>query len=195
MSDDKLILYPTNPFASIDNRNNFLNYLEGIGFIGETFQYFGETHHKPGTKFYEFIEFLNNWTAIILEDTGQGLEEVRREPNRLHCQIELTKVSSEPEIIASVYSLDPKCPFCGYEAKWDFVNEWYYNKAHFRWICPNCTRDALIYDLDWGGATGFARYFIEIWNIHFDEAVPSERLMKALMQYSGEVWAWFYYRI
>ena len=48
--------------------------------------------------------------------------------------------------------------------------------------------------MNWRKSAGFARQFIEIFNVYPNEAVPADALLSALQQASGVTWKYFYVR-
>jgi hypothetical protein len=62
--------------------------------------------------------------------------------------------------------------------------------SHYR--CRSCGEQHRLTDLDWRQGAGYGRFFIDINAIYPQEAVPSDKLLLALRDYSGRDWKYFY---
>ena len=60
--------------------------------------------------------------------------------------------------------------------------------------CAQCGGETTLAQLDWRRGAGYARCFIEICGIYPHEAVPSDRLLAGLADFSGGDWGYFYRR-
>jgi len=60
------------------------------------------------------------------------------------------------------------------------------------WLCPSCGLTGKIDTINWRKSAGFSFVFIEVSQIFPKEAVPSDKLLKALQTFSHRDWQWFY---
>jgi hypothetical protein len=197
MSDHKLVLHPTDPWASLANRAALIDELTTLGLLGEQYEWFGETHYKPGVEFLRLVEFDHSHTVIVMGDTPNGLQEVDRVDSREVCHLHLSDVSQEPEFRGVANTLPPLCPSCHYEPEepFEIVGKWYENKASFLWVCPNCTASSALNKMNWRRSAGIARYTLDIWEVWQGEATPSEALLHHLNSITGTEWTYFYYHL
>jgi hypothetical protein len=198
MAENKMILYPKNPHALLGGMNRFLNGLMDIGLINEEFEYYREKNcFRQGKKFLELIKFLEVRKSILVDKT-HPLEDHYAVDNSTTCFVQAKDFGNDLEILGVMnsYTNPPVCPSCGNKII-DFstvISEWYENKNLFLWTCKQCNSKMHIYDLDWKQGLGFAHYCLDIWHIHFQEAVPSEEFLKSLYDITGQTWIYFYFR-
>lgn len=200
MSDNELILHPEDPFAIINDVEAFTRDLHKIGFLGETFNFFGTECYRPGIKFYELIRFLEERTTIIIGEEGTRPEDWQRVPNRSTCFVQIRKLKQESEFWFSFLTTStPFCLACGniltFETAKTIVHDWHLNKSGFHWTCPHCSKTLRIQDIDWDRTGGFGRASISIMHVHFREAIPSKSLLDQLQTVTQERWTYFYSRI
>jgi hypothetical protein len=197
MSDHKLVLHPIDPWTSLANQAALINELTALGLLGEQYEWFGETHYKPGADFLRLVEFSHNHTVVVMGDTPNGLQEVDCVDSREACHLHLSNVAPEPEFRGVANTLPPLCPSCHYEPEepFEIVGKWYENKADFRWVCPHCKTSSALNEMNWRRSAGIARYTLDIWEVWQGEAIPSETLLHRLHSTTDTEWTYFYYHL
>ena len=195
MSTKQLILHPINPKASFDHLELFTDQLQAVGFLGETFNLFGEIHYKPGDDFFDFITFESGHNIVILEGDSPNIKPGKVVDSRFACQIYVTEVSETEDIIVSSITNLGTCPNCQYEVEnWpEVVSEWYKDRDSAFWQCLKCKKKFRAYELNWHRTAGFARYSIRIEQIYPETAFPTKILLNLLRDITGEEWDYMYY--
>lgn len=79
-----------------------------------------------------------------------------------------------------------RCPHCRCEA---VIDEPVADKVY---TCPGCDERMRAHQLDWRQAAGFGRFFIEVSGIYPHEAVPADRLLQRLRDFSHGDWNYFF---
>lgn len=62
------------------------------------------------------------------------------------------------------------------------------------WLCPVCGNQGTPDQINWRKSAGLSTIFIEITSIFPKEAIPTEKLLNLLQNFSHTPWAWFYSR-
>ena len=182
MSDHKLVLHPVNPSAILQDPPELLERLGQLRLIGPSFNHLGEVHHKPGPRFRELVVFKG---GAAPSPAGDGPV----------YHVALTPMTGEPVFLGGANAGAPLCPGCrarieGWRKK---LQEWQMTPSE-PWTCGKCGRRRRAHELEWDHRGGFARYALDIWNIHEDEAEPSAELLELLRVVTYEEWTHFYYR-
>jgi len=180
VADHKLVLHPLNPTAILQDPSELLEALRQLRFLGPSFDHMGEVHHKQGPRFHELVVFRSPQAS----PAGDGSHHVL-----------LTETTPEPVFLGGTNAQAPVCPGCrGAFADWRRkLQEWQTAKAE-PWECTRCGRRRRAHELDWSRRGGFARYALDVWNIHENEAEPSAELLELLRVITYEDWTHFYYR-
>jgi hypothetical protein len=194
MSRQLLVLHPRNAVISKKKLAQLTVGLTHQGFLGETFDSFGERRHRPGQRFFDLILFERSHKITPLIPTEGGFIEGGAEDSRDHCSISLSSSEQEEFLPGGEITADPLCPRCGYELQeWsDMLNDWYADKANYLWQCPGCSIQVHPRAMDWRHHGGFGNCRISIDGIMDDEAVPSETLLRFLEEQTGALWTYFY---
>jgi hypothetical protein len=195
MSTKQLILHPTNPKAVFDSLELLTGPLQAVGFLGESFNLFGEMGYHPGQNFFDFITFESSHNVVILESDGRNLKPSKVVDSRSICQIYVTEVDEIEDIIVSSITNLATCPNCQSEVEdWgEVVSEWYENRENAFWQCLGCQKKFRAYELNWHRTAGFARYSIKIEQIYPETAFPTSTLLNLLRDITGEEWTYMYY--
>ena len=180
MAYEKLVLHPLNPRAILHDPHRLLEAVRSTGLIGSSFGRDGEVHYAPGPRFRDLVRFRKPAEA----------------PGReLH--VSLSETSEEPALLGATSAPPPACRACR-----GLFHDWKAQLASWRremhrgpWTCPRCGRATEVHELDWGHASGIARYSLDLWGIRRDEADPSPELLEVLKRVTLETWQYFYYRL
>jgi hypothetical protein len=62
------------------------------------------------------------------------------------------------------------------------------------WRCEQCDNSGYISEINWRKSAAYADFFLEISAVFPKEAIPAEKLIQALIQFSQSDWGWFYSR-
>ena len=196
MSDKILVLYPANPKAIVDDLESLIKSLQRFGFLGEAYEWYGETHYRPGPLFLRYITFLSSHEVIVING-GIDPASAPRVDSRERVHISIPSPTSEPEFLGGANVLPPRCPKCGHYYQGDIIellNAWYIDKENFRWHCPVCGTVFSVYEMDWRQQGGFGRQQIQIWGVWPGEARLSEEMYRLLEELTGFDWTYCYYR-
>ncbi len=189
MTENLLILCPTEFNAIPDDPSAMLARLNSEGFIGDSFEFNGERHYRPGEAFVSHITFLGCSPVIAMdasELSGEGFN---------HIAIEGPLDS--PLFLSGDNLKTPRCPSCGHRfEQWQpLVEGWQQQPETHVLDCPECNRKLSAPQLRWRKCAGFGRFFIKVWGIFESEAVPSPEFIALLEEVSGCRWQHFYIRI
>lgn len=61
-----------------------------------------------------------------------------------------------------------------------------------KWSCNQCGKEGRLDQINWRKSAGFSTLFIEITSIFPKEAIPTEKLLNLLHNFSQSNWSWFY---
>jgi hypothetical protein len=181
MSDKKLVLHPSNPWAILQDPPLLLEHLHAFGLTGASFPHLGDLHYRPGPRFSNLVLF-----HAAAADTAAA---------QSACHVALLETTPEPTFLAGSNARSPSCPRC--HAKFTHWSKdmpaWQADKRHYRWTCPGCGRPLPVEALDWDRTGGVARYAVEIWGIGEGQAEPAPALLEFLEAETAERWQFFYY--
>ena len=197
MSDNKLILHPSDPTVSLPPESAFQVCLADIGLTGQPTEYFGTTHYLQGPRFEALLPFAHSHRAVILSATDPAPLTPRIADSRSLVSVELCPQTQAIEFLGAGNVESPACPACGFLAEdWaDLVSAWYDDQDTYQWLCSGCQRGWRPWHLDWRGTNGFGRFAIAFWHVHHGEAAPSQELLGALQSVSSTPWTYFYYQL
>jgi hypothetical protein len=193
MSTHALVIHPNEIDFAPEER--FIDALRACGFLGEMFDLFGTCCFRPGERFFECIQFESSHSVIELTPSSSGeLVESQPRDSREFTQIELRR-DDKPGFLCGCNIQIPRCPKCQFEVEdWGaLVSAWYESKQD--WVCPSCHGQFAAYALDWQHTAGFARYWIEIRQIHEGEATPSEEFLRLLEAKTAREWRYFWFHL
>jgi hypothetical protein len=184
MSDNKLILHPSNPWAILQDPPQLVEALRSLGFVGAGFNYYGDLHYRPGPRFRELIIFRDPETA-----SGPG-------PSDEH-HVGLVETTARPTFLGAVNAQGPVCPTCQARvANWkEQLVLWQTERKPYVWHCPKCSQALALERLEWGATGGLARYSMEVCGVREGAAEPSPELLSFLQSETLERWRYFYYRL
>lgn len=168
--------------------------LREVGLIGEATDYFGDTHYRPGPRFYDLVVFDRSHSVVNLRHGPTGLERDGVSDSRTLCTVELPPPTSDVEFIGAGDVADPSCPQCSHPRHdWgDMISEWFSDKANYAWSCPACSHRCKPWDLDWHYTCGFGRYSVDVWGVRHGEARPHPGLLEALHAATQVPWSHLY---
>lgn len=179
MSDEKLVLHPTDLRAILQDPPALLETLQMHGFIGAGFSHSGELHYRAGPRFAELVDFRAGAPADLAA-----------------YHVSLLETTDDPIFLGAANAQPPECPAC--QAKlldWkEQLLEWQTATRPYLWSCPKCGKKMEVQDLVWGTTGGLARYSLDIWGVHEGDAVPAAELIGVLEAATFVGWRYFYYR-
>lgn len=188
MTENLLYLCPEEINFAPPDPSAVLDGLRDAGFIGEVFDFNGETHYRPGGEFISLITFLGCSPVITSaqsDTSGEGFSHIAFEGPL-----------DTPRLVAGDNIKIPRCPACGYRFEdWQsLVTAWQQQPETWSFDCPECNRQLTPPQLRWRKCAGFGRYFIKVWGIFESEAVPSPELIALLEKLGDCRWQHFYVR-
>ena len=74
------------------------------------------------------------------------------------------------------------------------IEVWETDKQHQRWACTRCGAATDPGSLDWRRSAGIGRFFVQIFDVFPEEAVPLNRLLEELAQTGCGPWRYFYHQ-
>jgi hypothetical protein len=194
MSEQNLVLYPKGGTLSTEELALLTEKLVDQGFLGATFDFFGERRHRPGPKFFDLIRFTRSHRIIPLIEKEGRLIKGEAEDSRRHCQISLWSSPEEWILTGGEIMASPLCPDCDYELReWSaMLSGWYANRQGFLWQCPTCQSKMHPRDMDWRHRAGFGTCGITVEGVRHDEATPTEAFLSYLGEETGLSWNYLY---
>jgi hypothetical protein len=183
----KLILHPVDPSAAAAPAAVVAK-LRDIGLIAEAAGRPAEPALGVGEAFLSLVSFLGCSPAVATASRFDG--------DTAYCHVRLGGPTPAARYRGDDRAPTPRCPRCRADvADRDAVlRSWQADPAGYRWRCPACGAALPVHEINWRQAAGFARLFVEVWNVHPSEAVPGERLLGALGELTGGPWTYFYSR-
>lgn len=193
MSDNKLILFPTNPAAAPDP-TDLAATLVSAGLLGASVQVFGQQHFSRGPRFADLIRSVQPHTAIIL---GPGMREEARVDSLTLCTVAFDGPSEDLRFLGAANTEAPTCAGCATPLEdWsDAVSAWYSSPADYSLTCRGCGSVRQLWELDWRRTNAFARFGIDFWHVHPGQAIPTLELLDVLARATESPWDYFYYRL
>ena len=187
MAENILILYPTSFNTTLADQNKLLTTLREEQFLGETIDFAGKQHYRPGEEFMMLITFLGCSPMIASGEMEKDGEQ--------YCHIAIEGPLERPQFLAGDNIKIPRCPKCGHPYdKWKTVVDEWLEKPNSEIICPDCGETTSATKLRWRKSAGFGQFFIKMWGIFESEAVPSPNLLSLLKECSGFDWQHCYIR-
>jgi hypothetical protein len=181
VAENKIVLHPVDPWAILQDPSLLLDALRQRGLIGAAYSHFGDLHYKAGPRFRELVSFKAAAPAAGGEPP----------------HVSLLETMADPGFLGGANTQLPQCPGCqGRLADWRAqLAEWQLDRHGYLWTCRRCGRKLRVEQLDWVRNGGIARYALDLWGIHENEAVPSPELLEALRVLTAKAWTYFYYRL
>ena len=188
MSDSKiykLVLYPINVGYRPENWNNIQVNLARSGFIGSLIPSKDKCFFV-GERFLQLITFLGCSPDIQLSPEDGDDDK--------YCRVELSDLSDELSFRYFERDVSARCPNCRKNIRhWSqSVKEWGESQKSISVSCEYCDSDVSIFDLNWRHNAAFARCFIDVWHIYPQEAIPTEELLKLLLDETEQEWDYFF---
>lgn len=182
MQDNRLVLYPRDAGYVLPADCDLPAVLRQLGLAGETLHWQGELHYRAGERFLDLVSFLGCSPAINIEPTEGDGE---------FCHIAVASYDA-PQLLAGSNTRVPRCPACKGE-----LTGWHaWKPAPIQeHACPHCDATLRLVDLNWRRTAAVACVAVYIYGVHDSEAVPSDLLMTALSESTGQRWAYYYQQI
>ena len=174
-----LLLHPDEPDWIPEDRVEFVNLLGELGLIDPATDAGETSDFSLGHRFSALVMFLGCSPNILIrpQDAGDG-----QPVSRLRCHL-----YPDQRFLSASKAPSVRCPYCRAPA-----NGVAPSVPDRSYSCPQCGSVSPVCALDWRQSAGFGRCFLEITGIYPHEAVPSDRLLETLRDYSGGVWRYFY---
>lgn len=192
MSTHKLLLVPTDRSALLD-RKKLTNALTAIGLITSKLSINEPQAYQTGESFMQLVTFLGCSPNIQLDPPENRNELTRVCQNGELCHVRLVCGNKTLSFRFNTGAL-PRCPACNtIDSYWDrHLENWTANPDGVDWECSKCKASSTIEKLNFRKQAAFIRDCIEIWGIYPSEAVPGEKLMKTLSDFTDCDWQAFY---
>ncbi len=168
-----LFLYAENSKQSDISKTQLINYLTELNFISSQTS---SLTLSAGSKLMDYITFLGCSPSLQLGDIES--------PISIHQFNEVVGLGGE-----SIETI--RYPGC----KHPVTNPVKLLKSYpdnDSWQCPNCDLEGKTNEIQWRKTAGFSNIFIEINHIFPKEAVPSDKLLSCLNDFTKCQWQWFY---
>jgi len=189
MSDELLILHPADA-AGVD-LDRLEQVLRDAALLGESFDFFGERHFRPGPGFERLLQVSASHRVVVLDDPT--LPAISSSRAHLHLSLE---TSDAVQFVGSGLTEAPACRSCGvsFDDWTDRVGAWF-ETGQTEVRCDGCGTPGSLLDLDWHQAAGFARTTVRIWGVRPGELEPTRELHDLLHGVTGSAWASMFYRL
>ena len=183
----KLVLHARDATHRLADQHTLVNALHEIGLLGDILDDQPQAYYA-GEEFLSLLTFLgcSPHVDLLPADAGQ------RNDGRF-CHLRLQLDLPQARFRAAAGKLRPRCPQCRHEVdEWEALVAQYANNPAVVHHCPKCNTAIPVPELNWRQSAGCGRWFIEVWNIHPHEAVPSERLLEVIEGVTGVACRYFY---
>lgn len=182
MSEQWLVLVPSDPTREPVTVSRIRAALRACGFVAERVGVYGATHECPGPRFLELLRFTDPPPAGQL--WAPHTIEIRDPTERI-------------EFLGGADTEAPSCPECtAVQDDWPrILSEWYEAPDEHRWVCAACSHECPVWGLDWRHTAGFGQQAIAIWHAGYQAAVPTQELSAVLQSLGAGHWTHFGCRI
>ncbi len=180
----KLVFHAKDPEYTPSSTPELIRALQQTGFLGEKWlspdSVSGE-RYLIGSSFLSLVTFLGCAPAIELEPIAEQPESTE------FCHIEIEAVKTQVEFIRGHDHLIARCPHCRQRhANWQTIPE------TLLYACDKCKVESHLSEYDWKNTAGCGRFFISLYGIYPQEAIPTSSLLQALEKTSATPWSYFY---
>ncbi|HEB57005.1 MAG TPA: hypothetical protein ENI98_12030 [Gammaproteobacteria bacterium] len=186
----RLLLHPQDADYAPESSGMVRKILHDTGFIGESCAV-QDTENAAqrflvGEQFLQLLTFMGCSPNINLMPQYEG--------DRDYCHIVLSSIYKQPYFRSHTRDVFARCPECGRrDADWQKqIENWKKDVSLKKYICPHCHNAMSLYDLHWRHLAGFGRFFIEVFSIFPQEAIPTSPLMSALENSCAQPWTYFF---
>jgi hypothetical protein len=138
-----------------------------------------QERYPVGEQFLKLVNFLGCSPSVVL-DPGQA------ETGQTACFLR-QHLCADVRFLAAGARPRARCPGCREPAAGIATGAY---DAPF--TCGRCGETMPVNALDWRQSAGFGRYFLEIGEVYPHEALPSDKLLSTLQDFSGSGWRYFY---
>lgn len=183
----KLVLHACDAGHALADENGLVDALRDIGLLGDAIT----THPRAfyaGEEFLSLLTFLGCSPHVDLLPADEPQRQVGN-----FCHIRLHLAQARPLLRVATGKLRPRCPKCRSDVgDWQALVAQYAADETLSYRCPQCESESALPALNWRQSAGCGRWFVEVWNIHPHEAVPSERLLETMERVVGVTCCYFY---
>lgn len=192
LSNASLILYPDDTLWQPEQSEAVVATLQQKKFIADKIKDKNQSFYV-GDKFLEQIAFMG---------CAPNIEFVARENNSKFCFVHIINLTSPQLFHSTKQARAPHCPLCKKaETNWQqTINKTgenrvdkISNKAQSEIHCNQCNNTSPIETFNWRKSAGYARFFIEIFDIYPREAIPQQAFLDSLKMLHPVDWQYFYY--
>lgn len=183
----KLVFHAADAAHVIDDPRDLTMAMASLGLTGEAVP--GEVDaFLAGEAFLSLLTFLGCSPHVEFAPA----DEAQRTTGR-YCHVRYRFGGGMPEFRRAAEGPQPRCRKCRAPVPdWErMVRDWQAGRGG-ACECPQCGRAMSVPELNWRQAAGAGRWFLEIWNIHPQEAVPAEALIAELERVAGTPVRYFY---
>ena len=176
-----LALHPVSGHLDRPDPADIPAHLQGLGLLGESFLFDGETRFKLGERFYQLLSFMGCAPALKLEQDDPG--------DSRFCHFRFIELA-QPDLRFLRSEVKARCPYC--RKPGDTAGHILGLFGDQDWHCPHCGQAMPLQAVNWKHEAGMSQYFIELLDVHPHEVVPTDGLLKELEVLSGQKWDYFY---
>ncbi|VAX11727.1 hypothetical protein MNBD_GAMMA25-2143 [hydrothermal vent metagenome] len=139
-----------------------------------------------GERFLQLLTFMGCSPNINLEPQYHGDHDF--------CHIRMSPLLAQPQFRSHERDVFARCPECGRrDNDWRArLEDWQVNSSQINYQCPHCHQSMSLYDLRWRQQAGFARFFIDVFSIFPQEAIPTDNLLGVLNKTCAQPWNYFF---
>jgi hypothetical protein len=173
----QLLLYAKEANTLPHDLTQLTQLLYNIGLLDKPFLWQDKSLYTVGFNFLQLIHFLGCSPSI----------ETTPSEKTSFCFVQFGDILPHIQFIQGLKHILPRCPHCRKNIHREEPIQF-----DALWQCSQCNKKTKVQQLNWRQSAGFSRFFITINNVFQYEAVPSDRLMNTLEQYSHCTWDYFY---
>ena len=188
-----MVFYPEDAalaVRSVQYKTQLLSGLTEAGFLGTALssaalhQPIDYEAYLPGEHFFQFITFMGCSPQLVVTPPENDSEWSQ------FCHIEI-KQYQNPQFLKGLNKLKYTCPKCkSRPGELPDLRQW--SAGELSVCCKKCRKLTLVENLNWRHSAAFANFKLIIHSVYPHEAIPAEKFLGHLKQYTDEQWNYFY---
>jgi hypothetical protein len=184
---NRLVLHPAQAEFAPASWQPIKRALREIGFLGARYRGAEEQRYLVGDNFLHLVTLMGCSPNISMQPP-EGRTSLD------FCHIQFSQICPQVRFRSRRRDVFARCPHCRRRlADWRLIiDAWQEDPFQARYTCHHCASVGLPYELGWNKKAGFARLFIDVYNIFPQEGIPGESLLAALAESSDQSWDYFY---
>ena len=182
----RLVLHPRDIHYAAASWQPIVKALQMEGFVSDAWGDENNMRFLAGSRFTNYITFMGCSPYIAFEPPPDG--------SLNFCHVQFSDIYAGPQFRSASHGVFARCPQCRKRMDhWEMhIAQWRENPLSTVIRCDKCGVEVSLYELAWRYSAGFGRMFMDIYSVHPQEGVPTDKLLSLLEKASAGVWSYFY---